>query len=128
MIDKSRLDNVTLKVLSSEISCMERLSHPNLVRLFEVIDRHQSVNIIMEGALGGNLQDRVNNSGPMEENFRRNVFTQIASGVHYMVNYKKYSHTCTSLSFIHSFPPYIHFLHTCTFQSSRLVKLGCRQD
>ncbi len=66
---------------------MERLSHPNLVRLYEVIERHQSLNIVMECALGGSLLDKINDRGPIEERLRRDIFIQIASAIKYMVNY-----------------------------------------
>ena len=36
IIDKSKLDDQARKLLSREITCMESLDHPNVVRLYEV--------------------------------------------------------------------------------------------
>lgn len=91
MIDKTSLDSITWRVLSTEISCMERLRHDHLVRLFEVVDRHQSLNLVMECAMAGDLQRRVDEGGPIEEGLRKFLFRQIVSAIDYMViDYKRY--------------------------------------
>ena len=86
IIDKTKLDDESRKILSREVACMERLCHPSVIRLFEVIDTHQSLHLIMECASEGNVQDRVNEDGPLGEDFGRKIFVQVASAVNYMVN------------------------------------------
>ena len=36
IIDKTKLDDTSRRILSREISCMEWLDHPNIIRLYEV--------------------------------------------------------------------------------------------
>ena len=38
IIDKTKLDEDSRRLLSREIVCMEWLDHPNIIRLYEVID------------------------------------------------------------------------------------------
>lgn len=86
VIDKTRLDDDTSRLLSREISCMERLCHVNLIKLFEVHESFSRLCLIMECAGEGDLQSRVTDSGPFSENQARSVFTQMADGIHHMVS------------------------------------------
>jgi serine/threonine protein kinase len=38
IIDKTKLDQKTQRLLSREITSMERLHHPNIIRLYEVVE------------------------------------------------------------------------------------------
>lgn len=40
ILDKTKLDQKTQRLLSREISSMERLHHPNIIRLYEVGRTH----------------------------------------------------------------------------------------
>ena len=65
---------------------MERLSHPNLIRLYEVVESVQKMHIIMEYAPGGELCYRIINGGPCSEVDAKPIFFQVASAIHYMVS------------------------------------------
>lgn len=42
ILDKTKLDQKTQRLLSREISSMEQLHHPNIIRLYEVLSRTPS--------------------------------------------------------------------------------------
>ncbi len=48
MLDKLKLDNKTQRLLSREISIMEHLNHPNIVRIYEVVETISKLNIVLE--------------------------------------------------------------------------------
>ena len=85
IIDKTRLDDSTSRLLSREISCMERLCHCNLVQLFEVHESFSRLCLVMECAAEGDLQSRVEDQGPFPEAQAKAVFSQIAAGIQHMV-------------------------------------------
>lgn len=65
---------------------MERLDHPNVIRLFEVNETFTHMNIAMECASEGDLQDRVVKDGPMSESNARPVFSQVVAAMRHMVS------------------------------------------
>lgn len=86
IIDKSRLDERTRKLLSQEISCMERLDHPNIIRLYEVIDSLPKMHVVMEYAPGGELFERIMKKGYYAEEDARPIFAQVVSAIKHMVS------------------------------------------
>lgn len=85
IIDKTRLDDDTSRLLSREISCMERLCHENLIQLFEVHESFSRLCLVMECAGEGDLHSRVADNGPFPEDKAKAVFSQMAAGIHHMV-------------------------------------------
>lgn len=86
IIDKTRLDDSTSRLLSREISCMERLCHNNLVKLFEVHETFSRLCLVMECASEGDLQSRVEDKGPVPEVQAKDIFSQLAAGINHMVS------------------------------------------
>ena len=86
IIDKTKLDDTTSKLLSREISCMERLCHKNLIQLFEIQESFSRLYLVMECAAEGNLQSRVEDTGPFPELQAKPIFSQVAAGVRHMVS------------------------------------------
>ena len=65
---------------------MECLDHPNIIRLFEVIETFPTLYIMMECAAEGDLHARITKDGPFKEEEGRSVFVQVASAINHMVS------------------------------------------
>ena len=65
---------------------MERLHHPNVIRLYEVIETLAKLHIIMEYATGGELFTKISNEGRLTEKEARPLFAQIIAAVEHMVS------------------------------------------
>jgi len=59
VIDKSRLDDVSRAHLFQEVRCMKLVQHPNVVRLYEVIDTQTKLYLVLELGDGGDLYDYI---------------------------------------------------------------------
>ncbi|KAL4609213.1 serine/threonine-protein kinase NIM1-like [Arapaima gigas] len=84
ILDKTRLDPKTQRLLSREISSMERLHHPNIIRLYEVVETLSRLYLVMEYAAGGELYTRVSTEGRLSDTESKIVFSQILAAVKHM--------------------------------------------
>ncbi|KAJ3122404.1 MAP/microtubule affinity-regulating kinase 3 [Nowakowskiella sp. JEL0407] len=83
VIDKTTLDEKKLSKLYREVRIMKMLHHPNIVKLYEVIETKHTMFLIMEYASGGELYDYLVVHGKMKEKEARAKFRQILSAVSY---------------------------------------------
>jgi protein-serine/threonine kinase len=67
-----------------EISILRELSHPNIVRLYEMVETDRHIGIILEYASGGELFDYILNHRYLKDNPARRLFAQLVSGVGYL--------------------------------------------
>jgi len=67
----------------TEIKILSMLDHPNIVRLFEVIEDDKYYNLLEELCTGGELLTRAKNNQLKEKDIAR-IFNQIMSGVAYI--------------------------------------------
>lgn len=67
-----------------EVEALNRLSHPNITRLHQVIREEGYTCLILELGVGGELFERVMDCGKIPEGEARVLFRQILSGVQYM--------------------------------------------
>ncbi|XP_075963417.1 MAP/microtubule affinity-regulating kinase 3a isoform X18 [Anarhichas minor] len=83
IIDKTQLNPNSLQKLFREVRIMKILNHPNIVKLFEVIETERTLYLVMEYASGGEVFDYLVAHGRMKEKEARSKFRQIVSAVQY---------------------------------------------
>ncbi|XP_069772592.1 MAP/microtubule affinity-regulating kinase 3a isoform X3 [Narcine bancroftii] len=83
IIDKTQLNPTSLQKLFREVRIMKCLNHPNIVKLFEVIETEKTLYLVMEYASGGEVFDYLVAHGRMKEKEARSKFRQIVSAVQY---------------------------------------------
>jgi hypothetical protein len=84
---KSLTHRSSLMAIHREIYILAGLEHPNIVRLFEVIDSTAKCHLVMELCLGRNLYQYIKKHKPkpyLSENEAIPIFRQIVSAIAYM--------------------------------------------
>ncbi|KAK7895411.1 hypothetical protein WMY93_020736 [Mugilogobius chulae] len=84
ILDKARLDAAAQRLLQREISSLESLHHPNMVRLYEVVDTPSRLYLVQEYAGGGDLSHHIYTYGKLSDHFSKITFAQILAAVKYM--------------------------------------------
>lgn len=83
VIDRMQLSPSGIQKLFREVRIMKALDHPNIVKLFEVIETERYLYLVMEYASGGEIFDYLASNGRMKEKDARTKFRQMISAVHY---------------------------------------------
>ena len=84
VIDKNKLDDVSRAHLFQEVRCMKLVQHPNVVRLYEVIDTQTKLYLILELGDGGDMYDYImQHENGLDEDLARYYFRQIVQAISY---------------------------------------------
>uniref|UniRef100_A0A3Q3LQ11 non-specific serine/threonine protein kinase n=1 Tax=Labrus bergylta TaxID=56723 RepID=A0A3Q3LQ11_9LABR len=83
IIDKTQLNPTSLQKLFREVRIMKLLNHPNIVKLFEVIETEKTLYLVMEYASGGEVFDYLVAHGRMKEKEARAKFRQVSHHHHH---------------------------------------------
>ncbi|KAJ9104547.1 hypothetical protein QFC21_002043 [Naganishia friedmannii] len=85
LIRRGSVDNaVRLSKVEREIDVLKTVKHPNIVRLFDVIETEKYIGIILDFANGGELFDHILAHRYLKEKDASKLFAQLISGVHYL--------------------------------------------
>jgi len=84
ILDKTKLDEKTQRLLSREILSMEKLHHPNIIRIFEVLETYSKIYMIVEYASSGELFHKILNEGKFSEAVAKTYFAQIITAISHM--------------------------------------------
>jgi serine/threonine-protein kinase NIM1 len=84
ILNKTKLDEKTQRLLLREISSMQKISHPHIIRLYEVIHTQERLYICMEYAPDGELYSKISNEGKASERDAKIIFSQIVGAVAHM--------------------------------------------
>ncbi|KAL0968245.1 hypothetical protein UPYG_G00264260 [Umbra pygmaea] len=84
VIDKTKLDTMATGHLLQEVRCMKLVQHPNVVRLYEVIDTATKLYLILELGDGGDMYDYIlRHDGGVAEDTAKVHFAQILRAISY---------------------------------------------
>ncbi|XP_052834981.1 MAP/microtubule affinity-regulating kinase 3-like [Drosophila gunungcola] len=83
VIDKTQLNTGNMERLYREVDIMKQLNHPNIVRLFHVIESERTLYLVMEYASRGELFDHLVKKGRLQEADARVFFRQLVSAIQY---------------------------------------------
>ncbi|XP_069868247.1 sperm motility kinase-like [Dipodomys merriami] len=74
---------VNKELISTEVDLLSSVDHPNVVKLYEIIDTPHTMYLVMENAEGGDLLDLIQTVGCLWEEEARYVFRQVVRAVQY---------------------------------------------
>ncbi|XP_065913651.1 serine/threonine-protein kinase H1-like isoform X2 [Dysidea avara] len=70
--------------IETELRILKQIDHPYIVHLYETIISDQHIYMIMELAEGGDVHNKVNTNGPLDEEEARRIVKMVVEGVHYL--------------------------------------------
>ncbi|XP_078280023.1 serine/threonine-protein kinase NIM1-like [Rhinoraja longicauda] len=84
IMDKKHLTHKKQELFVNEVLCMEQLHHPNIIRLYEVLESRTRLHLVLEYADGGDLFTKICTQGRLLEHESKFIFIQIVSAVKHM--------------------------------------------
>ncbi|KAF9623491.1 hypothetical protein IFM89_003107 [Coptis chinensis] len=84
ILNRRKIKNMDMEEkVRREIKILRLFMHPHIIRLYEVIETHTDIYVVMEYVKSGELFDYIVEKGRLQEDEARNFFQQIISGVEY---------------------------------------------
>ena len=84
VMDKEKIQQQNMgQQIKKEISIMKLVSHPNIVKLQEVLASRTKIFIVLELVTGGELFDQIVKEGRFTEDKARKYFRQLCNGISY---------------------------------------------
>ena len=105
----------TINIFLREIYILKKLSHPNIMEIYEVYDDNRYLYIISELCNGGELFDMIHEKGHLTELEAKNIMKQLLSAISY----------CHKFNIIHSDlkPENIMLDYCCKTKNKKLFKV-----
>lgn len=79
-------DHYRQKFLPRELTILKRLSHPNICKIYEIIQINERVFIVMQFCSRGTIADLLQKLGPLSEPICRSIFIPTTDAVVYLHN------------------------------------------
>ncbi|KAJ8477523.1 hypothetical protein OPV22_021250 [Ensete ventricosum] len=84
ILNRRKIKNMEMEEkVRREIKILRLFMHPHIIRLYEVIETHSDIYVVMEYVKSGELFDYIVEKGRLQEDEARRFFQQIISGVEY---------------------------------------------
>lgn len=84
IVDRKKApDDFLKRFLPRELSIIQSLEHPRIIRVHEVLDIGDKVFVVMDIAAGGDLLDYIKTNGFVKETLSKKVFQQMLQAVKY---------------------------------------------
>ncbi|CAD8090222.1 unnamed protein product [Paramecium sonneborni] len=85
MLEKSRIQNQSdLVRVQREISIIRKVNHPNVIKLYEILESESCVYLVMEYVKGGELYDYIIKKKYLPENIAVRYFQQLVFATEYL--------------------------------------------
>jgi serine/threonine protein kinase len=82
IIDKNKVED--MGDIEREVEIMGKITHPNIIKLYEVFDEPKKMNLIMELVSGGELFDRIVERGNFTEKDAANTIVTLSDALAYI--------------------------------------------
>lgn len=82
-IEMDSIDKDQLILLKTEISCLKRLIHPNIVHFFQLFYDEKSIHMVMEPCMNGSLFDKILEKGSFSERETKRIMISLLSAINY---------------------------------------------
>ena len=85
ILEKDKIkDNSDIERINREITILKKVRHPQVVQLYEMIENHDYLYLIMEYCSGGELFQHIVKNRRLKEDEAAKMYQQIISGVEYI--------------------------------------------